>query len=342
MPSWWIIPVIGALILAVHLTHTVRKFAKNWGVTDAPDGKRKHHKIPTPLLGGVAIFLAFTIPTVVIMIESRHFTAGDITAGHIAGFLAGATVLIIGGIIDDKYTLPPKASILFPIIACAIAVLAGIGPSKITNPAGGAFELTRLTSSAITFSWLMVIIYTTKLLDGLDGLTASVGSVGFLMIALLALSAAFYQPDVALMALIAFAATAGFALWNLPPAHIFLGEGGSTLIGYMLGTLAIISGSKIATALLVIGVPAIDILFVIRSRRRRGVSIKSGDRSHLHLRLKDAGFSSKSIVAIYTIIATCFGLTTLIFSSWQKLVALIILFTLTFLAVSRLSKQQYA
>jgi UDP-GlcNAc:undecaprenyl-phosphate GlcNAc-1-phosphate transferase len=277
------------------------------------------------------------------MMETSYLTAGDITDRHLIAFLLGGAFLVAGGIIDDKWGLPPRFSIALPVCASLIAVAGGIGPSKITNPAGGAFEIGTALSGAISFLWLMGMIYTTKLLDGLDGLTTGIGAIGLAMIAMLALSTAFYQPDVALLALIGFASLAGFLMWNRHPAAIFLGEGGSTFIGYLLGILAIISGSKIATALLVVGIPALDILFVMYDRFRRKTSIfKTADRAHLHFRLFDAGFSHQAVVRMYYIIAVLFGLTTLIFESWQKIAALAILSAVALFVVGRLSRKTYA
>lgn len=312
-------------MLSVLFADIVIRLAKRFDVVDRPDGDRKRHRGAIPLMGGIAVYCSFSLVTLAVLVFSDHFTAGDITYQHFAGFLVGGLVLMVGGTLDDLYTLPPRQTIWFPVLAAMMAVGVGIGPSKITNPAGGAFEIPELISALFTFVWLMGMIYTTKLLDGLDGLATGVSAIGAFMIALLALSTTFYQPDVALLSLIAFAALLGFLLWNMHPAQAFLGDGGSTFVGYMIGVLAIISGSKVATALLVVGIPALDVLFVLIERMRKGKSPTVGDRLHLHHKLTDLGLSQRQIVTLYYLVALVFGLTTLVFESWQKLIALLAL-----------------
>lgn len=330
MPHWWIYPVIVSFLLSLIFGDIGRSLGRRLGFLDEPKKDRKKHKGGVSTLGGAAIYVAFSVVVITVLIWNDHFVSGDITHWHVVGFLLGGFVLIIGGLFDDKYDLPPKLSILFPVIAALLAAGFGIGVSKITNPLGGFFEISSLVSFLVTIIWLVGVMYTTKLLDGLDGLAGGVSAIGMMMIALLALTAAFYQPDVALLAIIGAGTVLGFLVWNVHPASLFLGEGGSTLIGYMLGVVAVIAGSKIATALLVVAVPLFDILFVLWDRKRSGKSLFSGDRRHLHHRLRDAGWSVQQVVWFYYAIALAFGLTTLVFESWQKLVALAVLFILTF------------
>jgi UDP-GlcNAc:undecaprenyl-phosphate GlcNAc-1-phosphate transferase len=275
------------------------------------------------------------------LLATNHLTAGEIDSRQFVGFFIGALILLVGGLLDDKLDLPPRFSILFPLLASLAAIVAGIGVSKITNPLGGAIVLTSSVSMVITFLWLLGMTYTTKLLDGLDGLATGITLVGATMIALLALSKAFFQPDVAVLALIFAAALLGFLLWNAYPALIFLGEGGSTFLGFTLGVLAVIAGSKLATTLLVVGVPVLDVAFVIFRRWWEGRPMTKGDNTHLHHLLLAAGLSQRSILGIYLLVAAVFGITTLIFASWQKLVALGILVLLSALAVSLLYKKYH-
>lgn len=330
MPSWWIYPVIISFLGSLILSDMGRLLGRRLGFLDQPVKPRKHHRGGISTLGGPAIYLAFSLVVIGVLFWSDYFTSGEITHLHFIGFLLGGLVLVIGGLLDDKFDLSPKYSILFPIAAALLAAGFGIGVSKITNPFGGYFEITSTLSFIVTVTWLMGVMYTTKLLDGLDGLAGGVSAIGMIMIALLALTTAFYQPDVALLATIGCATILGFLVWNVNPASLFLGEGGSTLIGYMLAVMAVIAGSKIATALLVVAVPLFDILFVIWDRRRAGKSFTKGDRRHLHHRLCDSGWSIRQVVWFYYAVALAFGLTTLIFASWQKLIALSVLFVLTF------------
>lgn len=209
----------------------------------------------------------------------------------------------------------------------------------ITNPLGGAISLVswervlfwfdgvgyRLTLPAdlLTFGWLLGMMYVTKFLDGLDGLVTGLTVIGSMMIMLLATVTMFYQPEVGVLAAAVAGAFAGFLIYNFHPAKIFLGEGGSLLAGFMLGTLAVISGGKIATALLVLGIPLLDMLWVILRRIFLDKKMPSiGDSGHLHFRLLRAGISHRRAVILLWIIAALFGTSTLFFQSAQKLVAL--------------------
>ena len=341
MPVWWPFAVGSAFLLSGMLTPAFARLALNFGIVDVPKGDRKIHDRVIPFLGGVSVFLAFAIPTLAVLFATDHLTAGEIDPKHFIGFFIGALILLLGGVLDDKFDLPPRLSILFPLLAALSVVVFGVGVEKITSPLGGAIVLGSGVSIVITFVWLLGMTYTTKLLDGLDGLATGITLVAAAMIALLALSKDYLQPDVALLALIFAAALLGFLLWNGYPATIFLGEGGSTFLGFTLGVLAVIAGSKLATTLLVVGAPVLDVAFVIGRRWLEGRPITRGDNTHLHHLLLAAGLSQRSILAIYLGVAAIFGTTTLIFTSWQKLAALGILVVLFGLSVSWLYKKYH-
>lgn len=324
MPWWWFVVIGGAFVAAVASTDVVRGLALRFGIIDAPDGGRKIHNRVTPLLGGVGVYLGFAVPTIVVLLATNHLTSGDIGVREFVVFLIGGLVLVVGGSLDDKFTLHPRVTFAFPLVAVAIATVAGIGISKLTNPfSADPFVLGAGVSAAFTFVWLLVTTYTTKLLDGVDGVATGVTAIGCVIVSLLSLTPTYWQPDVALLAAVGAASCVGFLLWNAPPARIFLGEGGSTFLGFMLGTLAVISGGKVATALLVLGIPALDVAFVVVRRLSQGKNpFTSSDRQHLHLQLRDRGFTSGQILVMYMTVAALFGATTLIFASWQKIAAL--------------------
>lgn len=316
--------------------------ATKWGFLDRPDGERKQHARPVPLLGGVAIFLAVGISVVLILMNSDALTGGEVTARHYVGFLLGGLVLMIGGALDDRYKFPPGLSMISPVLAILIAIGSGIQVDKITNPLGGAIELSHAASNIIVFVWLMGSIYAMKLLDGVDGLTTSVGSVGAFMVMLLALTTAYFQPDVALLSAIALGALLGFLIWNAPPARIFLGEGGSTFVGYLIGILAVISGGKLALAALVLGVPMLDVAIVAVGRmRKHGLAgMVKGDRTHLHHRLSERGWNARNIVLAYTSVALAFGGSALFLQSKQKVIAIILLAVFVCLVAAYLVRRE--
>jgi UDP-GlcNAc:undecaprenyl-phosphate GlcNAc-1-phosphate transferase len=224
--------------------------------------------------------------------------------------------------LDDKLDLPPWAQFFSPLIASIIIVATGSGIVQVTNPFGpGAISLvwTQLHAGALTLSlpadiitiaWLLTVTYAMKFLDGLDGLVAGLAMIGAFLIAGLAGSEAFFQPLVALMALVVAGAHLGFLPMNRQ-GSLFLGEAGSTIAGFSLGVLAVISGAKVATAAVALGVPLVDIALVVIGRVARGVSPFKGDDTHLHFRLLKAGLSRRSAVRLIWGIALIFGLAAL-------------------------------
>ena len=340
MPSWWIYPVLLSFLFSLLLCDWARALGRKFGFIDEPKVARKTHKGGVSTLGGVGIFISISIVLIGVLLFSDELSSGAMQNQHFVGYLLGGLILMIGGLADDKFNLRARYSILFPIIAALVAAGFGIGVSKITNPLGGFFEIGEIFSFGITFVWLLGMTYVTKLLDGLDGLSSGVSSVAGLMMGALALSVAFYQPDSALLAFIMVAGFLGYLVWNWSPASIYYGEAGSTFVGYSIGVLAVIGGGKIATALLVMAIPLFDIIFVLWDRYRCGSPLFAGDRRHLHFRLRDLGLSTRSIVLIYYAVALIFGLTTLIFESWQKLLVLGILFIAMLISIFTLQKCQ--
>ncbi|HCB18759.1 TPA: hypothetical protein DEP34_00025 [Candidatus Uhrbacteria bacterium] len=327
-----------AFVLAFFGTVAVTRVALRFGLIDRPDESRKVHHHPIPQLGGLAIYVAVGTVTFVVLLFTPFLTSGEITYHHYVGILLGGLLLMIGGIVDDRYRLPPSLSIVAPACAALLAIVCGVEVEKLTNPFGGVFTLAAWQSDLLVFAWLMGVMYTTKFLDGLDGLATSVSSIGILMMMLLALTITYYQPDVALFAAIILGALLGFLFWNYHPASIFLGEGGSTLVGFLLGVLAVISGGKLATALLVLGIPIMDVLWVILRRGKQGGlrALFRGDRKHLHHRLLDLGWGQRRVVLFYVFVSTSCGILALLLQSDEKLVALIILAVLMILGASYL------
>ncbi|MBU0531720.1 undecaprenyl/decaprenyl-phosphate alpha-N-acetylglucosaminyl 1-phosphate transferase [Patescibacteria group bacterium] len=338
---------IGWFLLALMLSNVATRLLidldEKKGNVDQPDRERKIHKTPVPHSGGLAVYFALAIILMAVLASSDTLTQGLIGLNHYLGFLIGGAVLMFGGHLDDRYELSPKVSILFPVVAALCVIGFGVEITKLTNPLGGVIELAGWQSDLLVFVWLMGVMYTTKLLDGLDGLATGVTGIGAFMIMLLSLSAAYYQPDVALLALIVLGVWIGFWVLNFNPARIFLGEGGSTFVGFTLGTLAVISGGKLATALLVIAIPIFDVAWQIIRRFRVGglKQVFQGDRLHLHFRLYDLGWSQRKVILLYYAVAIAFGVSTLFLQSYQKLIALGTLVMLMVVVVWIISNKKY-
>lgn len=153
-------------------------------------------------------------------------------------------------------------------------------------------------------------------------------------------SVKFFQPDVAIVALVLAGSCLGFLFLNFNPAKIFLGEGGGQFLGLMLGSIAIIAGSKIATALLVMAVPIIDLVYVIVGRLKNRQSISEGDRRHLHFRLVDSGFKQWQAVLIFYLFAALFGISALFMTSGWKLITLLGLIFIVIILETVVSRKQ--
>jgi len=310
------------LLLSAVLTWLVMKLAARLGITDKPDDDRKIHARSVPLLGGLAVFAAFFI---VLYFVRDKLLSGNLEVGHWLGFFIGAVWLMLGGWLDDKYNLKPAWQIIWPALAIVSLIAGGVQIEKITNPLGGFIYL-GAGSAVLIALWLLGMMYTTKLLDGLDGLVSGMTAIGALVIFLFTMTTKYYQPDIGLAALILAAACLGFLFLNFHPAKIFLGEGGSLFLGYALGVLAVISGGKIAIALLVMGIPILDVAWTILRRLVAGKNpFKFADRKHLHFRLLNMGLSVRQSVLLYYMFAAIFGLAALFLQSKGKLLTLVVL-----------------
>ncbi|MCD6471433.1 undecaprenyl/decaprenyl-phosphate alpha-N-acetylglucosaminyl 1-phosphate transferase [bacterium] len=365
-------------LLTVILTPLISKIAKKNKIVDYPISKRKIHSQPIPLLGGLAVFFSFFI-----VLFSVYFSPlwpeekisflkvlpenfrQIVIFKYLIGVFVASSLLMIGGFLDDKYNLKPHQQIIWPILACFVIILSGIGIKYINNPFGSGvihfdhwkFEIFRFhnipfyftpLADIFTFIWLMLCAYSTKLLDGLDGLVSGISVIGGLIIAFICLLEKFYQPDVAIISLIFSAAFLGFLIFNFHPAKIFLGEGGSLFAGFTLGTLAIISGAKIATALLILGIPFLDMIAVIIQRffLEKRIPFSRGDKKHFHFRLLKAGFSHRQAVLFYWFVAAFFGLISVLISAFGKqttiekiIVLLFYLVTFSFIIFFLIKKQ---
>ncbi len=323
-----------AFLLALVFTPAVKMLAWKYNIIDYPRPPRNLHSQPIPFMGGVAIYASFAL-VVICFLASGLIDQNILPHKFIWATLLGGLILIIGGTLDDKFTLSPKVLWLFPMIASIVVVMSGIGVGikELSNPFGEPIRIDHSIlgiplSALVMIVWLNGMIFTTKFLDGLDGLVAGIGMIAGLTLFTLSLTARVNQDVTASLAIIFVGALAGYLIYAFNPASIFLGESGSTLVGFILGVLAIILGGKIATALLVMGIPILDVGWVIIQRLRHGQSPFRGDRLHLHFQLLDLGFSQKQTALVLYGISAAFGFTAVFLQSMGKLVALGILVVL--------------
>ncbi|MFB6225811.1 MAG: glycosyltransferase family 4 protein [Candidatus Paceibacteria bacterium] len=319
-------------------------------VVDQPaDIKRKIHQQAKPLGGGIAIFLAFFLS-----ICTAYYTGvigSVISLDHILALVIGGAIITIGGFLDDVYRFSYYPQLIAPVLASLVVIGFSIGPEAVTNPFGGVFRLDNITlsfgpienwvllSDLVVFVWLMGVMFTTKLLDGLDGLVSGIVAIGAVVIFFLTLQPQWFQPEMSIVSIILAASMLGFLVWNWHPAKIFLGESGSLLAGFLLGSLAILSGAKIATGLLVLGVPMLDMIRVVIRRAQKDQHIFVGDKEHLHFKLLRSGLNQRQAVLLFYAISFLFGISTIFLQSKHKLIALLFLLVLMLIIGAWFSKQ---
>lgn len=375
--AWWqfvtwfdvAVFVVGLIALSVVVTGIVRRIALRLHVIDRPSSTkegRKQHARPTPLWGGLAIYLVFcgALAMASTDVLPSFYETSPILLKHVWGLMLGGLILMIGGMIDDKYDLKPWIQIVFPVAAAGVVIASGLGFTFLANPFGTGLDLTvwqidvftwngdayQLTPLAdlFTFVWILVAVYATKMLDGLDGLVSGITVVSGVALFVLSLLLETQQPATAYIALSLAAATAGFLVWNgpFPQAKIFLGEGGSTFLGFVLAVLAIISGVKIGAVLLLLGLPLVDMMIVIVRRMLARQSPFQGDRRHIHFRLQmvfeHARRQRASAYAVYSMwgIVAVFGLAAVLFEGKTKALLLLVLVLVTTVLAIRLPKRE--
>lgn len=333
----WVL--LSAGIISWGFAFFTRKLAFRLHAIDIPSEQRKIHENPTPLLGGLGIglviILLIGIVAAVAGAQGPWLGSHNIETAQVLGFVLGIVILMIGGVLDDRLDLKPSLQILFPILAGFIVMASGTHILHITNwVSGGEYSLVWKVLNAgpfavlwpadpLTLIWILTVTYATKFLDGLDGLVSGQVAIGSGLIAGLALTAAFFQPEVALLAIIVGGAFFGFLPHNMTPARQFLGESGSTIAGFSLAFLAMLGGAKMATAFMAIGLPLVDAGVVVTGRLLRGVSPFKGDKTHLHFRLLDLGLKQKQAVFFMWSLSLAFGLAAFGLQSVGKVVLVI-------------------
>ena len=333
-------------LLAVIFVPLVKKVAVKVGAIDYPT-KIKIHKKPMPRLGGIAVFLAFLLVVLFDLIFGHRILGGVIDLKHIIGLLIGGLIIVGVGVWDDIYGLRPGQKFLGQVIAALVVIFSGIGIGFIASPLGTNISLDSLRitvhfsesifqivvlADLFALIWILGMVNTANFLDGLDGLVGGIGLIASLVLFLLSLRPQVNQLGVAYLSAAFAGALLGFLIFNFHPAKIFAGDSGSMLIGFVIGVLSIINGAKIATALLIMGFPILDVLWAIFRRLRRGHSPFRGDKKHFHHRLLELGLSQTKAVLIIYGLGIIFGLAAfLLQGSREKLIALVILGTLMLL-----------
>jgi UDP-GlcNAc:undecaprenyl-phosphate GlcNAc-1-phosphate transferase len=302
--SIYIVGFSVSLLIAVLLTPLIKKLALWVGAIDEPDSRKVHSKA-MPRLGGLAIFISFIAGYFVI---SPAFE--DTYSSSILGLLLGGLVIVITGVIDDIYHISPKFKLLGQLIATTIVVSFGLTIELVNIPFGQSNLYIGWLSIPITFLWIIGVTNSINLIDGLDGLSAGVSAIATTTILILAL----LMPNITVVffCFVLLGSIIGFLFYNLHPAKIFMGDSGSLFLGFTLASLSIL-GFKQATVvsllipILILGVPLSDTFFAIMRRYLNKLPISAPDKSHLHHRLLQLGFSHRTTVFIIYVISIIFG-----------------------------------
>lgn len=307
-----------ALSVTLLLVPLADWLGRRFGITAKFGGRRQSEADSRRVskMGGIALYGGFvTAALAAQLLPVPRLDPYEII--RLSGLLIGATVVLIVGLLDDLFELSALAQFIGQFVAAAIAIIFQIFIEYFNNPLTGdqTAPWPFIVTVALSFLWLVGMMNTMNWLDGADGLA---GGVTFIAGATLFLNSAFRvepaQTSVSLLHLALMGAALGFVFYNFHPARIIMG-GGATFLGYVLGALAIIGGAKMATILLVMGLPLLDSVWQVVSRLRRGKSPFSGDRGHLHFRLIDLGISQRQIVVGYYLFCAFFGVLTLVTSS---------------------------
>ena len=323
-------------------TPLVRRFAFKIGAIDIPKDNRRMHKKPTPRIGGLAIIFGFTVATLCFAQPSRQ----------LYGTLAGAAIIAVMGVIDGCKNLPAKLKFVIQIIAALVVVFAGdIKIDVFTNPNflsdNPYWVLPEWLSVTLTVIWIVFITNAVNFIDGLDGLAAGVSAI--MSISLVFISIRVGEYSIAILGIALMGSCFGFLPFNFNPAKIFMGDTGSTFLGFMLATLSIQGVFKsyavisFAVPLLILGLPLFDALFAMIRRILRGQSPMTADRGHLHHRLVDMGFSQKQTVFILYAISGVLGITAVLLAESGVLRALLLVICVLILLLigSMLGKNSY-
>lgn len=299
----WLYLFLISFFVVIILTPFTASFAYKINAIDYPD-KRKIHNEPKPRIGGLAVYLAFMFT----ILRNHQFSM------EIVGVMIAGTIIFMLGFIDDWKGMSAMSRLFWQLIASVIVVSFGLYLSfPLKLPYG------KLISWTLSILWLIGILNAFNFLDGIDGLVSSMGAICSLLFLVLVWNT--NQYPVSFLSAALSGACIGFLMFNWHPAKIFLGDCGSTLIGFLLGCLAIYGGwadnnpmVALSTPVLILGIPIFDIIYTTISRIKNGEVrdirqwLEYTGKDHFHHRLMNLGFSVKNTVGFIILLNLCLGL----------------------------------
>lgn len=302
----YILAMVVSLIIALITMPFLMKLASKVHFTDKPN-KRKQHKKPTPLCGGIALYIGFFISYFIFLDDFKEQTTVFIAA----------TLIVLIGLIDDWYKTKGKEFPILPrlIVQIFSAILifnADIAFKGFTNPITGFFiELNPTIQFLLTITWIFGVTTVINWSDGMDGLAGGLSLISAATFFFAAIILG--QPESALVSIILAGAILGFLYFNKYPAKVFMGDSGANFLGFILSITALDGAFKQATVLslfipiLALAVPIFDNLFVIFKRFTEGKPVYQADRSQIHFRLEEKGFSTVQIINYIMVISFTFS-----------------------------------
>lgn len=311
-----------ALLVSLVATPVVKSLAVRVGAMDVPKDNRRMHDHPIPRMGGLAIFLGFLLSVLLF---------AELTV-QLRGMLLGAVIIVVLGIFDDIYALSARLKLVVQIAAALVAAVSGNIIQTISNPnvfSGNPYWDLGWLAWPVTVIWIVAITNAVNLIDGLDGLACGVSTISSMTLLVISLLVA-DAPAAILMAALA-GGCIGFLPYNMNPAKIFMGDTGSTFLGYVLAVVSIQGLFKFYTIIsfavpfLMLGLPIFDTCFAFIRRIAHGQSPMHADRSHVHHRLIDMGFNVKQAVAVLYIISAILGLCAVVLTTSGALKAMVLL-----------------
>ena len=288
-------------------TLAMRAIALRFNIADHPSERRINTK-PVPRAGGLAVAGAFALIGSLLVIFSAQLglSAGtgsaELTSAGAAALLLGTAIAGVIGLIDDRYDLRARWQIIGQFLIALIPIAFGLRIAFISNPLGaGDLLFPDAIALGVTIFWTLGMQNSMNFIDGLDGLSGGISLFAAVTLGVIALPT---SPLLAALSFTLAGALAGFLRFNFYPASIYMGTSGILAVAYALAVLALLGTAKVAAALLILGVPIIDALFVIVGRIAAGRSPYTPDESHIHRRLLRYGFSHRgSVLVLYALTA---------------------------------------
>lgn len=306
MMTLYVAPLLGGLLAGLIITRLMIPLARWTGWLDYPDCQRKLQQQAVPFGGGVAVYLA-TLVTLACLNWSEPVVAGLWPSGLPAGgLLVAATLVLLVGVVDDRFNLRARHKLYGQIVAVLIVIGAGGCCIDRISLFGWTIDL-GILAVPVTVLWLLACINALNLIDGMDGLLGTVGSIALASFGILAVLSQHH-----LAALIAFSmlgAVLGFLWWNLPPARIYMGDAGSMLIGLVVGALAIQTSLKgpatvaLGAPLAILVLPMFDTMAAVIRRKLTGRGLAAADRGHLHHVLLRHGLTAPRVLILAAVLA---------------------------------------